>query len=144
LVSIKRILVPLDGSDNSFRALETAIFLAKKINAAIIGFYVVDILPVTEAQIIDPVSIQFEEKKYANRILKKAKSLCKQGGVDFSQVIEFGTPGYVIVKFIKNKDNKIDFVVMGSRGRGAVKEIFLGSVSNFVLHKSHVPVLIVK
>jgi nucleotide-binding universal stress UspA family protein len=34
--------------------------------------------------------------------------------------------------------------VIGSRGMGAVKEIFLGSVSNYVLHKSKKPVLIVK
>ena len=144
LVNIKKLLVSLDGSDNSFRALEMAMFLAKKINASIIGIYVVNVLPVTEAQIIDPISLQLEEKKYANEMLKKAKSLCEQNAVSFSQVISFGNPGDTIVKFIKNKDNKIDLVVMGSRGRGSMKEIFLGSVSNFVLHKSHVPVLIVK
>ena len=37
-----------------------------------------------------------------------------------------------------------DLVVIGSRGMGAAKEIFLGSTSNYVLHKSKKPVLIVK
>jgi nucleotide-binding universal stress UspA family protein len=144
LTNIKKLLVPLDGSDNSFRALDVAIFLAKKIGASIVGFYAVNVLPVTEAQVIDPISLQLEEKKYANEILKKAKSLCEGDAVHFSHVISFGSPGYMIVKFIKNKDNGIDLVVIGSRGRGSMKEIFLGSVSNFVLHKSHIPVLIVK
>jgi nucleotide-binding universal stress UspA family protein len=58
--------------------------------------------------------------------------------------VEFGPPGDLIVKFVKNKGNKIDLVVIGSRGKTAISEIFLGSVSNFVLHKSPVPVLIVK
>ena len=39
---------------------------------------------------------------------------------------------------------KIDLVVIGDRGMGAAKEIFLGSVSNYVLHKSKKPVLVVK
>ena len=38
----------------------------------------------------------------------------------------------------------IDMVVMGSRGRGSVKGVLLGSVSKYVLDKSKVPVLIVK
>ena len=37
-----------------------------------------------------------------------------------------------------------DMIVMGSRGIGSAKEVFLGSTSNHVLHKSKIPVLIVK
>jgi len=47
------------------------------------------------------------------------------------------------IVYIAEKKN-FDLIVIGSRGRGAAKEIFLGSVSNYVLHKSKKPVLIVK
>ncbi|MEK6965839.1 MAG: universal stress protein, partial [Thermoproteota archaeon] len=48
----------------------------------------------------------------------------------------------VILDFAKGK--KIDLIVMGARGLGSVKEAFLGSVSNAVVHKSKIRVLIVK
>ena len=46
--------------------------------------------------------------------------------------------------FANNKRNGIDLVVIGARGRSSAKELFLGSVSNYVLHKSKKPVLVVK
>jgi len=55
-----------------------------------------------------------------------------------------GFPGFDIAKFANNKKNGIDLVVIGVRGMGSAKEIFLGSVSNYVLHKVKKPVLIVK
>lgn len=142
MFSLGKILVPLDGSDNSFRALDAALFLAKKSDSEIIVMYCVSIFPSIEVQTIDPIRCQIEEQKFAKSVLKKAESQCKKHGIMSSSVISNGVPGYMIVRYIKN--NKIDLVVIGSRGRSPVKEIFLGSVSNYVLHKSPAPVLIVK
>jgi nucleotide-binding universal stress UspA family protein len=134
----------LDGSDNSLRALDTAIFLAKRCDAKIVCLYSIVIIPITEAQMVAPIQFQVEEEKYARKVLEKAKNLAEQNNIEFSQVINFGNAGYNIVKYVKNKDNKIDLVVIGSRGMGTIKEIFLGSTSNYVLHKSPVPVTVVK
>ena len=136
--------MPLDGSNNSERALDAAIFLAKKSNAKIVCLYSVNFIPVAETQMFDPIRYQVEEKKYAEKVMQKAKTACAQNNVDFAKVIEFGMPGNTILNFIKDKNNKIDLVVMGSRGQSGLKEIFLGSVSNYVLHKSPIPVLVVK
>jgi len=144
LHNIRTILIPLDGSENSFRALKMAILLAEKLEAKITAIYSVSVFPSIETQVIDPIKCQIEERKYAHEVLEKAESLSKENNVPLSKVVDYGTPGYVITKFIKNKNNKIDIVVIGSRGRSAVKEVFLGSVSNYVLHKSPVPVMIVK
>ena len=136
--------MPLDGSDNSERALDAAIFLAKKSNAKIVCLYSINFIPIAETQMFDPIRCQLEEKKYAEKVMQKAKAACAQNNVDFAKEIEVGMPGNTILNFIKDKNNKIDLVVMGSRGQSGLKEIFLGSVSNYVLHKSHVPVLIIK
>ena len=143
-MQVQTILVPLDGSDNSFRALDAAISLAKKLEAKIAAIYSVSIFPSIETQVVDPIKCQIEERKYAEQVLNKAEKISQENDVPFTKTIEYGTPGYTIVKFIKTKSNKIDLVVIGSRGRSAVKEVFLGSVSNYVLHKSPVPVMVVK
>jgi nucleotide-binding universal stress UspA family protein len=144
LYTVKKILVPIDGSENSYRALDVAIMFAKTLKAELVGIHAVNIIPITESQPFDPLEFQVEEKRCAIAMLEKVKTLCSKEGTGFSAVVEFGHPGDLIVKFVKNKDNKIDLVVIGSRGKTAISEIFLGSVSNFVLHKSPVPVLIVK
>ena len=69
---------------------------------------------------------------------------CKKAGVDFVQKIVYGNPGYEIAKFANMSRNKIDMVVIGSRGRSSAKELFFGSTSQFVLHKSKPSVLIIK
>ena len=144
MLRVQTVLVPLDGSDNSFRALDAAISLAKGLGAKITAIYSVSIFPSIETQVVDPIKCQIEERKYAEQVLAKAEKLSKENNVYFTKIVDYGTPGYTIVKFIKNKSNKIDLVVIGSRGRSSIKEVFLGSVSNYVLHKSPVPVMIVK
>ena len=51
-----------------------------------------------------------------------------------------GKPGEAICDLVKECD--LDLCVMGSRGIGAIRRTFVGSVSDYVLHHSHVPVII--
>lgn len=132
----------MDGSDNSFRALEVAIHFAKKMDADLVLLYCIGVIPTIEAQSIDPLKFQLEEKKFAEKLLHKAAWRASRDDLAARTIIQYGAPGYEIIKFIKK--NNIDLVVIGSRGRGAVKEVFLGSVSNYVVHKSPVPVVVVK
>ncbi|TBR06869.1 MAG: universal stress protein [Candidatus Nitrosotenuis sp.] len=137
---IRRILVPLDGSKNSIRGLDNAIYLARQCQAIIVGIYVLPRVPVSTYR-----KIQYPEKellKDADTNMEFAKKHCAQNGIIFEKKISFGDPGYTIVKYAKDK--KFDIIVIGARGRGAVKEIFFGSVSNYVLHKANMPVLVVK
>jgi nucleotide-binding universal stress UspA family protein len=147
---IKKILVPIDGSSNSFRALKEAINLAKFTNSQIIGIYVIpkDISALPLIDLLQPLStlrpIGFQKKilKHGTKIITYAKEICEKNKTKFSGQIIKGNPGYDIVKF-SNK-NKIGFIIIGSRGKGPTTEIFLGSVSNYVIHKARCPVIIVK
>lgn len=140
---LNSILVPLDGSKNAARGLSMAIGLAKQSQARIIGMCVLQRPP--HHAFRSARLIQYPEKqmlKEAEKILNSAGIHCVQSEVLFEKKIVFGDPGQMIVKFAKDK--KIDTVVIGARGRGAIKEVFFGSVSNYVVHKSNVPVLVVK
>ena len=68
------------------------------------------------------------------------KNIIKFEGV----VIGGHTSGIDLTTFANNPANKIDQIVIGSRGMGFPKEIFFGSTSNFVLHKANPPVTVVK
>ena len=136
----KKILVPLDGSENSFRGLNQAIIIARNGHAVITGVYVTPLSP--PASVEQKAYIKNYLLKNANKFLKKAKTRSAQNGILFYEKIIHGDEGPRIVKFAHDKN--FDLIIIGSRGMSSVKEIFLGSTSNYVLHKSKIPVLIVK
>lgn len=59
----------------------------------------------------------------------------------FKLVKEGGKPGELICK--NTEEENANIVVLGSRGQGAVRRTFLGSVSDYVVHHSHTPVCVV-
>ena len=139
-MNIKKILVPLDGSKNSMRGLDEAIYLARQCHATITGLYVVPLSkPKTNSQ------ISYIEKYLlgnASKFMSKAKKRAAQNGIIFYDELVYGDEGPKIIQFANNK--QFDIVVIGSRGMSSIKETFLGSTSNYVLHKSKIPVLVVK
>lgn len=137
---IKKILVPLDGSPNSFRGLDTAINLARQCQATITGLYVLEIVkPQTNDQ-ISPLEKML--LNHAQKIMKKAKLKSAQNGILFLDRTSYGDSEKRIVDIAERKN--FDLIVIGSRGMGSAKELFLGSTSNYVLHKSKKPVILVK
>ena len=129
----------MDGSKNSMRGLDEAIYLARQCHAIITGLYVVPTSNSTDSQIS-------HLEKYllgnASKFMSKAKTRAAQNGIIFDDAIIHGDEGPKIISYANNKS--YDIIVIGSRGMGSIKEIFLGSTSNYVLHKSKIPVLIVK
>ena len=148
-MEIKKILVALDGSENSQRALEIAVDLAKRPKDETFSTK-------AEEQILSPRTIlgvfvkpwllEFDEKE--DRLLETAfyfdKTKCEKNGIEFTSEVRTGNAKSVIAEFANDDSNKIDMVVLGSTGKGSVAEKFMGSVSNYVLHKSKIPVLVVK
>ncbi|MFQ5440025.1 MAG: universal stress protein [Nitrosopumilaceae archaeon] len=139
-IKTKKILVPLDGSANSFRGLDVAIHLARQSQATISGLYVLGIVKPRTSEPITPLEKLFLEN--AQKIMKKAKLKAAKKGILFLDRLSYGDSGKSIVK-LADREN-FDLIVIGSRGMGSAKEMFLGSTSNYVLHKSKRPVLIVK
>ncbi len=138
---ISKILVPLDGSKNSVRGLETAITLARGCGATITGIYSIYAPPHSEFRGVG--SVEKALNKQVKKFMEEAKVLAAKNGIVFKEKIARGEIGYNIVKLAHEK-GKFDIIVMGSRGRSSTKEMFFGSVSNYVIHTSKIPVVIVK
>ena len=137
---IKTILVPMDGSKNSFKALTKAIFLAKKCGASISALYVLR-TAFDNPNLIYVPQTQNELKK-VEKFLDTAKNQVIKNSIKFKKEIVFGHEAKQIIDFAQKK--KFDLIVIGARGRGTIKQMLLGSVSNAVVHSSTVPVLVIR
>ena len=129
---LKKILVPVDGSANSFRSLSDAIFLSKLAGASITGIYVVHSETDTFLEYLEPLS-GLDEKGFvgkqlseANVMMGKAFEECQKNNVIFNGVVAQGNSGVKIVKYSEDKD--FDIIVIGMTGKGHTNEVLLGSV----------------
>ena len=138
---ISKILVPLDGSKNSFRGLEMAITLARHCGATITGAYSIYAPPHSEFRGVG--SVEKSLNKEVKKFMEEAKVLAAQNGIVFKEKTMRGDIGYNIIKLASGKD-KFDIIVIGSRGRSSAKEMFFGSVSNYGIHTAKIPVVVVK
>jgi len=137
---IKKILVPMDGSKNSLRGLDEGIYIARQCQAVITGLYVIPIFPRNLADAIMPFQIHLT--KEAKKFMEGAKVKCAQKGIVFKSKIIFGSPTLEINDLAQK--GKFDIIVIGSRGQSGIKEVFLGSVANAIVHKTKIPILVVK
>lgn len=141
MAKFNKILVPLDGSKNSMRGLDRAIEIANASGAEITGYYVFH-LPFA-AGIKYTKKMKDEAQDRAVKAIGPAMKKCEKAGAKFKyQTGGGGNTGELITKFAEK--GKFDMIVIGARGLSGVKEKFLGSVSNHVMHESNVPVLVVK
>ena len=137
---ITKILVPIDGSTNSFKALNEAIYLARQCNGTITGLCIIPTYTINLGRLL--TSLKNQSQKEVKKFMVEAKKRCAQNGIVFNEKIIYGNQSWEITEFAAYK--KFDLIVIGSRGMSRVKEAFLGSVANTVVHKSKVSVLVVK
>lgn len=119
-----------------------AIFMARQCGATLTGIYSLYVPPHSEFRGVGKVEKSFN--KEVERFMEEAKYKAAKHGIVFRAKVVQGNVGYNILKVAHNKKDKHDLIVMGSRGMGKVKELFLGSTSNYVIHASKIPVLLVK
>lgn len=134
---IKKILVPLDGSKNSMKSLNTAIHLAQEHEASLVVVHVIHTISKTKGK-----QKMVLEEEIPPAFILTAKKLAVKNGVPFHSRILSGDPGHTIVEYAYT--HNIDLIVIGARGLSAFKKIFLGSVSSYVMHKAKVAVMLIK
>ncbi|WP_182187651.1 universal stress protein [Pectinatus frisingensis] len=139
----KSIMVPIDGSMHSEHALQQAVYIAKLSKATLNVLYVIDLntaVSAFERMTLDayiPGDIDAQGKK----ILDHAKEVV--GDLPQTEyTLKIGDPAKMILTYSKESD--ADLIVMGSRGLGAIKQIIMGSVSQYLVTHAECPVLVVR
>ena len=138
---ISRILAPVDGSTNSERALDYAIFLAKKCEASLEAVHVCHAPPLPTSDKERDSFLRMLDRD-ADAILDKAQKRAKEEGVVIEKLKEVGHPATRILEVATAREPSL--IVMGSRGKSGFKEAVLGSVSHKVSEEAKCPVLIVR
>jgi nucleotide-binding universal stress UspA family protein len=139
---MKRILVPVDGSNTSLRAVRHVVALAR--DGASVNIVLLHVLPATS-------QTRSRSRKRAQQLADltatdgataSAQALLERARLPFRRHVRFGAPADAILDVAKRE--RCDQIVMGTRGLGAIAGLVLGSVAMKVLQLATVPVTLVK
>jgi nucleotide-binding universal stress UspA family protein len=133
---MKRILVAYDGGEPGRKALDTAIEMAKGLEALV---SVVSVVPFHAGR--SPIAPWDDQDVHAGE-LKDAKAILTAAGIDAEYLAPSGDPAKTIEKLVE--EFGYDIVVLGSRGLSAVGRFFQGSVSEHVATHADATVVIAR
>ncbi|UCH47674.1 MAG: universal stress protein [Betaproteobacteria bacterium] len=143
---MKTILVALDGSEHSRRALDEVLKLFATDAMHIHLLSVCEPIHVNEVLFKDTLTdmrqLEDEHTAAGRNIVETAAARLKDANISHDAHVEIGHPAPTIAEFAKKYH--CEMIVMGTRGIGAIRTIAVGSVANKVVHLSEVPVLLVK
>ncbi|TAF54541.1 MAG: universal stress protein [Oscillatoriales cyanobacterium] len=159
MTNFSKILVAIDDSEAAVRVFERALDLAKQNDAQLVIFHGMNVQSITEAMPLMGTGIgidlasskaifEFQQKQFQQRTEELKASLAKlsQRAADCNVVAEtvyrIGDPGTWICELARTTAS--DLIVMGRRGFCGLKEVLLGSVSNYVMHQAHCSVMVVQ
>lgn len=142
-LNIKKILVPIDFSENSKSAVKYAHAMAQLFNAELIFIYVLEPIlyppDFSLGQITLPAGEIQEFDKRAHEELKKISDEEISQGVAVTTVVRSGKPFVEIIEAAKTYD--VDLIIISSHGHSGVENILFGSTSEKVIRKAPCPVL---
>lgn len=128
----KRILLPIDGSENSKKAADKAIELAKELNSTIIVTNIMD-------QSVD-LSYNEQEAK-SNAFIKKIVDLILKNNINVESMVLFGSPMYDIVTIARKSE--ADSIIMGKQGINYSNSRVIGSFTEATLKNVDLPIILI-
>jgi nucleotide-binding universal stress UspA family protein len=137
-----KLLIPVDGSENSERASNFALELSNKLGTSVVFLHVMEI-PISAykyRRIAESVLELLEES--GRKVLANCEEEARKKGVSCEVVLSNGDPSDQIL--ITARKRKCDCIIMGKRGLGRIERMLMGSVSDQVTRLSDIPVIIVK
>jgi nucleotide-binding universal stress UspA family protein len=137
----RMILLATDGSPSAEQACLHAVSLAHELGATLIAIYVVDTHLAFNSGIHSDDALR-ELRRDGERALETVAAMAREAGLTIRSEVCEGRPGEAIVA--EAARSGADLVVLGSHGQGALTDLLLGSVSQYVIHHADVPVCIVR
>jgi nucleotide-binding universal stress UspA family protein len=139
----RKILVGLDGSSGSARALAWAIELAKALDGEIVAVHVVELLTPSALGLgLAPIELPDNwVDDLRGRFENEWTAPLKQAGVRYRTIFETGAPGSTLIAIAREEHP--DLIVTGSRGLGGFGELLLGSVSHQLVLHAQMPVVVI-
>ena len=143
MITLNKILCPIDHSDCSKEALKYAVTFAMKDEAKLLLLHVIDIRSFNEG--LDAMSTQIPNEETIEQLRVKLLDCIPEeirDDMDVEAIVTQGIPFAEIISTAKEKE--IDMIVIGSHGRTGISHMMLGSVSEKVVRKAPCPVLTVR
>lgn len=139
-----KILLPVDGSEVSLKAVRVALDMKRQgLAAELVLANVQEPANLYEMMTApDPEVLESVSQAAGADVLAPAAALLEAAGVAYESEVGGGDPAHTIIDIAQRY--RCDLIVMGARGTSALRSALLGSVSNEVLHSASVPVMIVK
>ncbi|OPX87146.1 MAG: Stress response protein NhaX [Pelotomaculum sp. PtaB.Bin104] len=139
-----KILVAFDNGNQSQKALDNAIKLARSLKSkiSIVTSFNISDYTLSFGEVAVRKEIEDQTRSHIEEILKSAAEKVAQEGIEVNTEILYGTPGEAIAQYAKDKN--VNLIVIGSNNRNAIGRMFLGSVSNYVVHHAQRPVLVIR
>jgi nucleotide-binding universal stress UspA family protein len=142
MIHIKKILCPVDFFAASDKALQYAAGLAEDYGAKIHLLHVVTpLLPVAQDYPLDTVTVLESVEEAATARMKKLVESLERRGVEVTSKVLTGDVHLWLEETITTE--KPDLVVMGSHARSGIERLFMGSVSEWLMRHSPVPILVI-
>lgn len=142
---MKTVLLPFDGSDSAGRALDHLLRMSAAQRPDTIHVLNVQGFPVFHGQILTHEFVQLmreQQMSHGRDQLKAAEQKLLAAGVSFQSHVVIGQTAETIVEMASQLG--CDQIVMGTRGMGTMKTLWLGSVAYKTVHMAEVPVTLVK
>ncbi len=136
------ILVPLDGSANSQKALNVAVDIAKKFESKLILLSIIDSRHLYAFNEHVPADLPRNLLDTAKKGIAKSEAQVRESGIEVSSIVETGYPKSLIAKDVPSENN-VDLIVMGKSGTGAIDRFVIGSTTEYVVRNASAQVLVV-
>lgn len=137
----QKILVGIDGSEESLNAFKSALSLAKKINASVSVLYVLPLGVEVSSALSLFTGMKDIFRKGAEKILKEAQSIAEEEGIEVRLKFEEGEPYTKLVDILYAEES--DLLVLGKSGKGGLAKALIGSTASRAIGASPVDVLVI-